>query len=156
MASLHFPPLKPYSAEAIRLGTVTLPPGAVWLDARDYAELSFATLRPTDTLNPDGLRRAEVRDHGFVDGGGIGKGFGGEVGDTVAFRFTIGEALADSMLLVRYRLPREQQSAFASTLDNGEQRSHIFSGSGEDDFALEQIELGTQLAPGEHILRLTA
>ena len=66
VASLHFPPLRPYAAEPIRLATVELPPGAVWVGALDYADLRFAVPRPTDGLAPDGLLRGEVRGHDFT------------------------------------------------------------------------------------------
>ena len=34
-----------------------LPPGAVWVDALDYADLQFARPRPSDSLMSDGLRQ---------------------------------------------------------------------------------------------------
>lgn len=157
MASLHFPPLKPYSPEAIRLGTVQLPPGAVWLDARDHADLSFATPRPIDNLNPDGLRRGEVRDHGFVDGGGVGKGFGAEEGDTISYRFVTEQPIADPLLAMRLRLPRDLQAVFTLNLDGVEQElPPIIGFDGYDGFARENFGLGSSLAPGTHTLRLTA
>ena len=58
--------LRPYAAEPIRLATVELSPGAVWVGALDYADLRFAVPRPTDGLVPDGLLRGEVRGHGFT------------------------------------------------------------------------------------------
>lgn len=157
MASLHFPPLKTNSAEAIRLGTVALPPGAAWVDARDYADLTFATPRPTDSLNPDGLRRGEMRDHGFVDGGGIGKGFGAEAGDAIALRFTIARALDEPLLVARFRLPPGQRAAFALAVDGIEQGRAVLVGAGDEgDLARADIALGAPLAAGEHTLRLTA
>ncbi|MGC8782516.1 MAG: MGH1-like glycoside hydrolase domain-containing protein, partial [Anaerolineae bacterium] len=68
MAYLDFPPVRTYSDEPLRPARVLLPPAALWLDAADYADLRFATTRPTDNLVTDGWRRAEIRAHGFVDG----------------------------------------------------------------------------------------
>ena len=85
MASINYPYVRPYTTEPAQKPTVKLPAGALWVNALDYAELQFATPRPNDSLVPDGQRRAEVRDHGFVSGGGIGAGFGKGAGDRVRF-----------------------------------------------------------------------
>ena len=66
MASFNYPYVRPYTTEPAQKVTVKLPEGAVWVNALDYTELRFAKPRPTDSLVPDGQRRAEVRDHGFV------------------------------------------------------------------------------------------
>ena len=59
LASMQFPP---------SCSRVELPAGAFWMDAVDYQELKFAVARPTDTLVPDGLLRAEISGAGFVGG----------------------------------------------------------------------------------------
>lgn len=118
MASLAFPPPRAYTPEPLRPATVTLPPGGRWLDALDYTELRFATPRPTDTLGYDGLRRAEIRDHGFVGGGGIGQGFGAATGDTVAYDLAADRRDRMALLLVRYRATRGVDARFAITLDD--------------------------------------
>lgn len=102
-AYLNFPPVRTYSDEVVQACTVDLPGGAAWLDARNYDELVFATARPQDTLAYDGLWRGEVRDHGFVDGAGIGQGFGREAGDRVCYRLALTAAQPAGRLLVRYR-----------------------------------------------------
>jgi hypothetical protein len=154
MASLNFPPPKAYTPEPLRPATIELPPGAGWLDALDYADLTFAQPRPTDTLNPDGLRRAETRDHGFVGGGGIGQGFGAAAGDTVTFRFTTPRPIPAPLIVARYRLGRETVSPFSLGLDGAARRVCRFVGTG--DFRQEGFSLGDTLAAGEHTLRLTA
>ena len=103
MASFNYPYVRPYSTEPAQKAKVTLPEGGVWVNALDYTELRFATPRPTDSLVPDGLRRAEVREHGFVCGGGIGAGFGKGAGDRVRFAVHLPKALSDGRLLLRYR-----------------------------------------------------
>ena len=92
MASINYPYVRPYTTEPAQKATVKLPPGALWMNALDYAELRFAKPRATDSLVPDGQRRAEVRDHGFVCGGGIGAGFGKGPGDRVRFRVRLPQA----------------------------------------------------------------
>ena len=103
MASFNYPYVRPYTTEPAQKATVKLPAGAVWVNALDYTELKFATPRPTDSLVPDGQRRAEVRDHGFVCGGGIGAGFGKGAGDRVRFHVRLPQAFTDGRLLLRYR-----------------------------------------------------
>ncbi|MCB9135819.1 MAG: hypothetical protein H6636_10365 [Anaerolineales bacterium] len=108
IASMNFPPVRPYSDEAIRLKTVTLPEGGLWLDALDYDDLQFATPRPQDNLVEDGMLRAEIRAHGLVNGSGIG-GFGREAGDWVRYRFGTSHSLRAGVLLARYRLKDRDQ-----------------------------------------------
>ena len=154
MASLNFPPPRAYTPEPLRPATIELPPGAGWLDALDYADLTFATPRPTDTLGYDGRRRAEVRDHGFVGGGGIGQGFGAEAGDVVTFHFTTPRAIQAPVLIARYRLARDAVSPFSLGFDDAARRVCRFSGNGE--FRQERFALGDSLPTGEHTLRLAA
>src|ERR1017187_3599277 len=103
MASINYPYVRPYTTEPAQRPTVKLPTGALWMNALDYAELKFATPRANDRLVPDGQRRAEVRDHGFVCGGGIGAGFGKGAGDRVRFHVELPHAFTDARLLLRYR-----------------------------------------------------
>ncbi|MBI5029885.1 MAG: hypothetical protein HZB51_05110 [Chloroflexi bacterium] len=103
MAYLNFPPLKPYSEEAILPADPHLPPGANWIDALDYADLQYATARPSDNLVYEGWRRGEIRGHGFVHGTGIGCDFGKSAGDRLTYEIAIPQRLEDGLLLARYR-----------------------------------------------------
>jgi hypothetical protein len=103
MAYLNFPPVRPYSEEVILPADPHLPPGTLWIDALDYADLQYATPRPTDNLVYEGWRRGEARDHGFVHGTGIGCGFGKAAGDRVWYDFSIPHRLENGLLLARYR-----------------------------------------------------
>jgi hypothetical protein len=154
MASLHYPPPRAYTPEPLRPATIDLPRGAGWLDALDYADLQFAAPRPGDTLGYDGLRRAEVRDHGFVGGSGIGQGFGTGAGDTVTYRFTTPHTIPAPILVARYRLARDTVSPFSFGLDDAARRVCRFTGNGE--FRQEGFGLGETLPPGEHVLRFVA
>jgi hypothetical protein len=71
-AYLNFPPVRPYSHEAILPSRAHLPTGAVWIDALDYADLQYAVPRPSDNLVYEGWYRGEIRAHGLVNGTGIG------------------------------------------------------------------------------------
>lgn len=150
MAYLNFPPVRTYSDEVLRPSRVILPPAARWLDAADYADLRFATPRPTDNLVPDGWRRAEIRAHGFVAGSGIGRGFGGEAGDWVAYAFDLPAGMADAVLLIRYRAP-QGPAAFR------------LAGSADAALALPATDAPTvqrfplaALPAGRHTLRFTS
>jgi hypothetical protein len=104
VASVHFPPLRPNSDEPIRPGKAVLPHGAVWVDALDYVDLQYATPRPTDNLMPDSRLRGQIRDHGFVGGGGVGDGWGAEAGDSVRYQVHLPTSLRDGVLLLRCRM----------------------------------------------------
>ncbi len=105
MASLNFPPLHTYSDEPIQPSRVHLPDGALWLDALDYTDLGFAYPRPQDTLGQDGKLRGEIRANDFVNGSGIGEGFGRDQNDWVRYRFRLETPMLNAVLLLRYRAP---------------------------------------------------
>ena len=138
MASINYPYVRPYTTEPAQRPTVKLPTGALWMNALDYAELKFATPRANDSLVPDGQRRAEVRDHGFVCGGGIGAGFGKGAGDRVRFHVELPHAFTDARLLLRYRNTSNQPAVLeASGLGAGE-----LTLPPAKDFALVTLPLG--------------
>ena len=138
MAYLDFPPLKAYSEEALIPADMHLPPGAHWIDALDYNDLKYATPRPSDTLVYDGWRRGEVRDHGFVNGSGIGTGFGADIGDRVGYTLNLPTPLDDGLLLVRYRASGGQVTFSAHGLPVDQL---VFPQT--DDFTLLSISLGS-------------
>ena len=116
MGYLYFPPVQPYSTEALRRSKVLLPDGGLWFDAIDYEDLEFAMPQPRDSLTWGGRRRAEVRDHGFVSGSGVGNGLGGafgkEAGDKIAFSISLPQGFNNAALVLRYRtLPENQRAA---------------------------------------------
>jgi hypothetical protein len=150
MAYLNFPPVRTYSDEALRPCQAILPPAARWVDAADYADLQFATPRPTDTLAADGWRRGEIRAHGFVDGSGVGRGFGEEAGDWVAYAFDLTAAIQDAVLLVRYRAPHGPAAFTGEGIARG---ALTLPATGE--LAVQSLRLG-DLPAGRHTLRLTS
>ncbi|MGD0260668.1 MAG: trehalase family glycosidase [Verrucomicrobiota bacterium] len=138
MASINYPYVRPYTTEPAQKPAVKLPAGALWINALDYAELRFATPRVNDSLVPDGQRRAEVRDHGFVCGGGIGAGFGKGAGDRVRFHVVLPQSFTDARLLLHYRNTSNQPAVLeASGLGTGE----LVLPPGKD-FALATLPLG--------------
>lgn len=105
-AWLNFPPKETNSNEALQMSRVDLPPGGVWVDALNYHTLNTIRIEPQANLTYDGHIRGEIREHGFVNGVGLGQGFGLEAGDAVSYRFTVPQAWPEADLLLRYRLER--------------------------------------------------
>lgn len=122
MASLNFPPLRTYSDDILRPSRIFLPENGLWLDALDYEDLRYAIPRPQDTLVYDGMWRGEVRDHGFVDGSGIGSGFGRDLGDWARYSLFLARGMPDAVLTIHYRAPQGTarftlQGAFSGELE---------------------------------------
>ena len=151
MASLNFPTLRANAPDLLYPATAALPDGAIWFDALDFAELAFAAPRPTDTLNPDGLRRGEARGHGYTGGTGIGQGFGRDRGDRVTYHPVLAEAMPDAALVMRYRLA----PGHTIGLDLTGMASASFDLVGDGSFLTTTVPLGGQAA-GEHALTLTS
>jgi hypothetical protein len=153
LASIHFPSIKPYAPdEALRIARAELPPGAQWVDALDYQELQFHTPRARDGLVYDGWRRGEIRRHGFVNGSGIGNGFGRERGDRLRYRLQLQKPLKDARLLLRYR--SGAAGALALRIDGGERSELALAASGEEP-RTASVDLGA-LDAGEHSVEFTA
>ncbi|HQE91567.1 MAG TPA: hypothetical protein PLH19_01520 [Anaerolineae bacterium] len=104
MASLHFPPLRTYSSVPLQMSRVIVPEGGVWTEALDYADLTLGFEPHRANLVYDGLRRGEMRAHGFTGGLGLGEGFGLTPGDRVTYRVALPAPLADAVLVLRYRM----------------------------------------------------
>lgn len=154
VASMNFPPVRPYSDEPVRQAAAILPKGGLWIDALDYEELEFAQPRPTDQLVYDAMLRGEIRQHGFVNGSGIGQGFGRDAGDTVVYRLRLDRGWENARLALRYRTGG--QAAAALRVEGPvNQVIGLPAASGEDSFGLALLELGT-LAAGEYLLRFTS
>ncbi len=150
MASMHFPPLKEYAPETpLFPAIVSLPEGAVWIDALDYADLHFAVSRPDDSLGYDGKLRGEIRASGFVKGAGVGRGFGKDAGDRVTYPITCPNALEHAVLLLRYHMRQGESVRF--------QLSGIVKASltlsGNDAFSIMRIPV-ERCRQGEYTLTI--
>jgi hypothetical protein len=161
MAYMSFPPVRPDSDEPVRPAKVSLPTGGIWIDAIDYEDLQFGVVRPTDNLVPDGMMRAEIRDHGLVNGSGIGGGFGRDAGDWVRFRFAVERPLANAALTCRYRLDGPDparlrlESAVQAEVELGAEMADDTQGRLEGGFSHTAIPAGP-LEAGEHTILLTS
>lgn len=110
VASMNFPPVRPYCDDWIKMVEIERPKDSVWIDALDYEDLKFTNPRPSDGLVEDGLYRAEIREHGLTNGNGIGCDFGKDKGDQVRYRFRIDKQLDEAKLTLRYRLGNKKQT----------------------------------------------
>lgn len=155
IAYMNFPPACPNSDEPIQLAKCSLPVGGIWIDALDYEDLRFAIARPTDNLVADGMLRAEIRDHGLVNGSGIGCGFGHDLGDWIHFRFAVERPLVDAALTFRYRLGGPGPARFR--LEGAVEAEVDFAGESRDDSGFSHTVLPAgALEAGEHTLLLTS
>jgi hypothetical protein len=149
MASINFPPVRPYNPKILEPAVVGLPEGAKWIDALNYRDLQFAVKRPTDNLGTDGFWRGEVRDSGFTDGRGLGQGFGKDAGDRVTYEFNIEYPISDGVLILRYKLKENSRVLFKTEGIINETIELL----PEESFAVKNVKVGT-LASGEHTLIL--
>ncbi len=150
MAFMNFPNVTEYTYYIpIHPAIVTLPEGAQWFDALNYEHLKFAKTRPTDNCVYDGFMRGEIRDNGFVNGSGIGLGFGQDKGDFVSYKINVKENFNDALFLVRYKMDSSQTVSFnfSGMID----KQITFNGT--NDFALDTLRIG-KLDKGIHELKL--
>lgn len=155
VAYINFPPVRPYSDEPICMTNVSIPAGGIWVDALDYEELQFAKSRPTDSLVADGMLRAEIRANGFVDGSGIGEGFGSDPGDWVLFRYELEKPLINAVINFRYRLDAGGVACFK--MDGTVNREVVFTEEHRDADGFCRLALPVSaLNQGQHNLRLVS
>ncbi|MBX3007038.1 MAG: hypothetical protein KF816_03320 [Melioribacteraceae bacterium] len=150
MAFFNFPPIKEYSISTpIYPGIISLPKDAIWIDALDYQNLNFSKQRPQDDLVYDGKMRGEVRSDGFVNGSGIGDGFGIDKGDNVSYRIKLDKSYSDASLLIRYKIKKNNELGIKlSGIVNSEIKL-----KGINDFDSEIIKIG-QLKKGDYELNI--
>lgn len=162
MASAY-DPIPSYRNFAITGADIRLPENAAFLLAKDYDDLRFATPRPTDNLNFDGMRRAEDAVEGFTVGYCIGMNFGCAAGrgpfgqplpcgkgDWVSFTLTLKAPLKKPCLGIRYLNHAEESSVY--TLANGEQLVLPHT----DTPAMVFLPMATPMDVGSHTIELTA
>ena len=152
MASINFPTITEYKYFIpIYPELVTLPKGAQWFDALNYKDLKFFKTRPTDNLVYDGFMRGEIRENGFVNGSGIGLGFGKDKGDFVSYKINFEKDFNNALLIVRYKMDSIQRVSFK--LSGIINKEITFNGS--SDFAIDTIRIG-KIDKGMHEFTLTS
>lgn len=108
MASLDYPEIFP-SVKA------RIPADTKWINAVDYAELTFARSRPSDNLVYDGWMRGEARSSDYLDGSAVAKGFGKDRGDKVSYTIPVSPVLRQGIIGIRYRMKENARVAFKLT-----------------------------------------
>ncbi|MBN1582314.1 MAG: hypothetical protein JXA89_16530 [Anaerolineae bacterium] len=152
MASLTLAPLKTNSDEPLQPSLVSLPESALWIGALDYIDLRYATPRPSDNLVYDGWYRGESRAHGFVDGQGVGCGFGREPGDTLIYEIAVPRAIDDAVLLIRCRLTEDGSRTELSL--SGLTHTTVTL-AGQRGFRVVELLIG-DITAGSHPLQITS
>ncbi|MFZ1400904.1 MAG: trehalase family glycosidase, partial [Candidatus Promineifilaceae bacterium] len=99
-----------------------------------------------------GMLRAEIRDHGLVNGSGIGDGFGQDAGDSVCYRVGGKRPFHHPTLTLRYRLKDAAPARFRlEGIVNGEVG---LVSQARDPFGFSQISLPINHWPEDkHLLR---
>lgn len=139
MSSIHFPPIKEYSPYTFLYpAEIKLPNKSVWFDALDYENLEFAKPGPQNDLVTDGKMRGEIRENKFVNGSGIGNGFGKEIGDNITYNFNIEDKFNDAVLFIRYKLPKNSKAKFELSGIINEKLEF----PGNDNFSNKSVDLG--------------
>ncbi len=154
MANIDFPPEnRTYLNVLFKPAVISIPMGAVWVDAVDYKSLYFAEPSPTNNLMPDGFLRGEIRANGYVNGSALARNFGKAAGDSVTYEFTLNMDIREPVILFRYNLPKEQKTTF---ILGGIASSEIeFTGNGEISTKLVPLKQ-EKLPKGRYTLTLTS
>ncbi|GAM55145.1 hypothetical protein JCM19231_1961 [Vibrio ishigakensis] len=150
-ANLNFPALPGQPDVELNMAKVSLPKGAVWLDAIEYSDLTFAKPEMKDINTEDGRLRGEVRVHGVVGGSAVGGGFGAHEGDIATYKFTLDSAISEATLVVRYAA-----KGTASRFNlSGDASAAIELPDTKGKFTLVSVPLGA-LDAGDNTLTLCA
>lgn len=133
---------------------VSMPASGLWVDALHYDRLDWAEKRFDDHLVPDGRRRGEIFEDGFVGCTGIGQGFGRTAGDRVQWRLRTAVSYHAAVLRIRYRIAIGSSGFRVAGMVQGDIRFLHDGGSGQD-FRTLDVPVGV-LPAGEHLLMLSA
>ncbi|SIR31246.1 MGH1-like glycoside hydrolase domain-containing protein [Halanaerobium kushneri] len=121
----------------------------VWINALDYNELKYSSPEPQDNLMPDGLLRGEVQDAEFVDGTGLGRNFGKDLGDRANYNFKLEKDIEDAVLIIRYK--NESEQILTLNLEGIIEKEIEFSPA--NNVEIKNIQL-KNLTKGEHKIKL--
>ncbi|MBN2711629.1 MAG: hypothetical protein JXR97_04240 [Planctomycetes bacterium] len=144
LASIHFPPVRAYTDQPIRMLRASLPKGAVWVDGLSYRHLSERPDDPKDGLVGDGHLRGEIHLHGMVNGTGIMLGPWND--DTATYRVKLKSGIKNAVALLRCKMT----DAGGAAIRLGGKAIKI---SASDEFQIKRVSLG-DLKAGAHDLEL--
>ncbi|MDR6549099.1 MGH1-like glycoside hydrolase domain-containing protein [Paenibacillus qinlingensis] len=147
MASLH-PPRLPGHGQTHIFAEAQLPEGAVWMDALEYKELTFARPRPADGLGYDGFLRGEFRGQHWTGGSAIGQGFGADKGDILVYEWTSSRDLHNGLFLARYKADHDGELRI--TIQNC---AYYLPLEKTNEAITAQIDIG-QLPAGDYLIEI--
>ncbi len=152
MGSIHFPSIKEYDPYTpIEYSTIKLPKDAIWNDAVDYTEIKYTKPSHIDQLVYDGKLRGEIRDHGLVNGSGIGDDFGKTPGDLVVYEIEITKNSKEAVLWLRYKIEETKKT----NLELSGLANKRIDLTGNGGFKVEKIALGA-IKSGKHLLKIVS
>lgn len=122
-----------------------------WYNAIDYKMNEPVNKSPQYALVYDGWSRNEERTSHSLDGSVLGRGFGKNKGDKVAYTIDVEEGLGKGTIAFRYRVDKGQKAVFnASGLIN---QQLVFEGTGDYTFLYVPF---TYDSKGYNVLELTS
>lgn len=139
--------------------TPLLPKKCVYIDALDYVNFDYATVRPWDRQTHDAMKKGEFFDDRFCGHRGLGdrddnryilqkfSKFGAEKGDTVSYSADIKDEFSDPALFVRYRTTDGKDAEF--TLSG---KDVVFP---ESD-SMNTVKFPVDIKKGENIFTFTS
>jgi len=130
---------------------VVLPPSGLWVNALDYDRFEWGEERFDDHLVPDGRRRGEIFEDGFVGSTGIGQGFGKTAGDQAQWRLRTARPFRGAVARFRFRMT----PGTAAFRLGGLGRADVRFTAADETFQSLDVALGP-LPAGDQILSLTA
>ncbi len=152
MGSINFPSIKAYDPYIpIKYSSIKLPKYATWTDGIDYKEIKYTKSSPKDQLVYDGKLLGEIRDHGLINGSGLGNRFGKREGDQVIYEIETTKDILNGVLWLRYKVEKTKSTTL--------QLSGLIDTSidciGNGDFKVSKIDLGT-IKTGKYKLKIVS
>jgi hypothetical protein len=92
--------------------TITLPVGALWINAMHYQQLKLHTPSVRDNLIYDGWLKGEVRNSEYVDGRVLGPLFTKDAGSTATYTVDFPKDVSEGTIQLVYRMKKGTASAF--------------------------------------------
>jgi hypothetical protein len=108
LANMVAPPVTP-TAQIQTSGS------AFWINGADYQSLELSQKSPSYNLVYDGQLRSEVRSDDFIDGKGIGRGFGADAGDSVVYALKLNQAQRQGEVRLYYRMKKDAKLTLRAT-----------------------------------------
>lgn len=91
---------------------ISLPDGAIWVNAIHYQRLNLKQKSPRDNLIYDGFLKGEVRNSDYIEGRTLGPLFSKDAGSAAVYALDIGKNQLQGTVNIIYRMKKGAQSSF--------------------------------------------